>query len=48
VLLLATIFIYGMYYFEVLVANVFTLLLFFVFRFNVMLFRLNKSAKNEE
>ena len=48
ILLLATLFIYGMYYFEVLVANVFTLLLFFVIRFHVMLYKFNKTAEDEE
>lgn len=48
VLLLATLFIYGLYYFEVLVANVFTLLLFFVIRFHVMLYKFNKSTPDEE
>lgn len=48
VMLFATIFIYGTFYFDVLIANVFTLLFFFIVRFHLMIYRLNKSVENEE
>jgi hypothetical protein len=48
VMLFATIFIYGTYYFDVLIANVFTMLFFFIVRFHVMLHKLKKSADDEE
>jgi hypothetical protein len=48
VMLLATIFIYGMYYFEIMIANMFTLLFFFIIRFHMMLYKLNKSVPDEE
>ncbi len=48
VMLFATLFVYGLYYFQVMIANMFTLLFFFIVRFHVMLYRLNKSAENEE
>jgi hypothetical protein len=48
ILLLATLLVYGTHYFEVLVANVFTLLLFFVIRFHVMLYKLSKTTGDEE
>jgi hypothetical protein len=37
ILLLATFFIYGTYYMQVLIANLFTLLFFFIIRFHVMI-----------
>lgn len=48
IMLFATVFIYGMYYYHVMLANMFTVLLFFIIRFHVMLYRLNKSAGDEE
>lgn len=48
VMVLATIFIYGMFYFEVLLLNMFTMLLFFIIRFQLKLYRLNKSIKDDE
>lgn len=48
IMILATIFIYGMYYYHVMLANMFTVLLFFIIRFHLMLFKLNKSAGDEE
>ena len=47
VMLFATIFIYGMYYFDVMIANMFTVLFFFIIRFHVMLYKL-KSTGDEE
>lgn len=48
VMLLATVFIYGMYYYRIMLANMFTVLLFFIIRFHVMIYRLNKAAGDEE
>ncbi|NUY79576.1 hypothetical protein HUK80_01615 [Flavobacterium sp. MAH-1] len=48
VMLLATWFIYGFFYFEVLIANVFSLLLFFVVRFHIKLYQLKKSLRDDE
>ncbi len=48
VMIFATLFVYGTFYFDVLTANVFTLLFFFLIRFHLMLYRLNKSASDEE
>ena len=48
VMLFATIFIYGTYYLNVMMANLFTLLFFFVFRFHLKLFKLNKAMSDEE
>jgi hypothetical protein len=45
VMLFATIFIYGTYYFDVLIANVFTMLFFFIVRFHVMLHKLKKIRR---
>ena len=47
VMLLATIFVYGMFYYQVMLANMFTVLLFFIIRFHVMIHKLN-SAGDEE
>lgn len=47
VMLFATIFIYGMYFYHVMLANMFTVLLFFIIRFHVMLYKLNQSANEE-
>lgn len=48
VMLLATIFVYGMYYYHVMLANMFTVLLFFVVRFHLMLYKLHKTVGDEE
>jgi hypothetical protein len=48
IMFLATIFVYGTAYFNVLIANVFTLLLFFIIRFHIKLSQINKSAGDEE
>jgi hypothetical protein len=48
VMFLATIFVYGSAYFNVLVANVFTLLLFFIIRFHIKLSQINKAGTDEE
>jgi len=46
-MLLATIFVYGMIYYQFMLANMFTVLLFFIIRFHVMIYKLN-SGGNEE
>ncbi|RZJ32053.1 MAG: hypothetical protein EOO48_00015 [Flavobacterium sp.] len=48
VMVLATIFIYGVFYFEVLILNMFTMLFFFILRFHLKLYMLNKSMRDEE
>lgn len=48
IMLFATLFVYGMYYFNVMIANMFTLLFFFIIRFHIMLYKLNKSTEDEE
>jgi len=47
VILFATVFIYGMYFYQVMLANMFTVLLFFIIRFHLMLYKLNRSANEE-
>lgn len=47
-ILFFTIFIYGIPYMNVLIHNLFTLLLFFIIRFHYMIFKLNKVSKDEE
>ncbi len=48
ILVLAILFIFGFSFFTVLVYNMFTLLIFFLIRFNWMIYKLKKSVKNEE
>lgn len=43
IMLLATWFLYGSIYFDVLIANMFTVLFFFLIRFQVMLYRVSKT-----
>ena len=47
VMLFATVFVYGLYYFHVMIANMFTLLFFFIIRFHVMLYKLKPSGDEE-
>ena len=47
VMLLATIFIYGMYFYNVMLANMFTVLLFFIVRFHVMIYKLNRDGNDQ-
>jgi phosphatidylglycerophosphate synthase len=47
-MIIATIFIYGFQYFNVLLANVFAMLIFFIIRFHYMIYKLNKSLKDDE
>lgn len=48
VMLLATWFVFGLFYFQVMMFSLISLLLFFVIRFNVMLYKLQKSMNDEE
>jgi hypothetical protein len=47
-MIIATLVIYGFEYFNVLLANVFAMLLFFIIRFHFMIYKLNKSINDEE
>jgi phosphatidylglycerophosphate synthase len=47
-MIIATLVIYGFAYFNVLLANIFAMLLFFIIRFHFMIYKLNKSSKDEE
>ena len=47
-MILATLFIYGFQYFNVLLANAFAMLLFFIIRFHFMMYKLNKSSSDDE
>ena len=48
ILLLALLFVYDMAFFWVMIFNMFTLLLFFIVRFNYLIFKLNKTESHEE
>ncbi|RZJ72985.1 hypothetical protein [Flavobacterium sp.] len=48
VMLFCTIFIFGTYYFTVISINIFSLLLFFVIRFHIKLYQLQKSLRDDE
>jgi uncharacterized membrane protein YfcA len=48
VLILAMIFVYGISFFNVMTFNLFTILFFFIFRFNWELMKLRKTQGNEE
>ncbi len=43
VLLLATVFVYGFSFLNVMIYNMFTVLLFFIIRFHLLLYKLNKA-----
>ncbi len=47
-MLLSTLFIYGFPYFDVLIINIFAMLLFFIIRFHFMIYKLNKSISDDE
>ena len=47
-ILLFTIFIYGMAYLSILLYNTFTLLLFFIIRFHYSIYKLNKTSSDDE
>ena len=48
IMLAATLFVYGTYYLDVMIANLFTLLFFFLLRFHLMLYRLNKIPSDDQ
>ena len=48
ILLIALLFVYDMAFFWVMIFNMFTLLLFFIVRFNYLIFKLNKTESHEE
>ena len=48
VMLFATLFVYGLYYLNVMMANMFTVSFFFIIRFHLMLYKLNRSVTDEE
>jgi hypothetical protein len=47
-ILLSTLFVYGFAYFDVLIINIFTMLIFFIIRFHFMIYKLNKSTSDDE
>ena len=47
-ILLFTVFVYGLSYLNVLLYNTFTLLLFFIIRFHYSIYKLNKSTNDDE
>ena len=47
-ILLFTLFLYGVAYLDVLFYNIFTVLLFFIIRFHFMLYKLNKTSNDDE
>lgn len=47
-ILFFTIFLYGMPFLNVIVFNVYTVLIFFMIRFHFMLYKLNKSTNDDE
>ncbi|HEX9979068.1 MAG TPA: hypothetical protein VGB50_00725 [Flavobacterium sp.] len=48
VMLFATLFVYGLFYYHVMIANMFTVLFFFIIRFHFMLYKQRKSLVDEE
>jgi len=48
VLILSIVFVYGMPFFNVLIYNMFTILLFFIIRFHYLIFKTKKMMRNEE
>ena len=47
-LLFTTLFIFGGAYFDVMILNVFSMLFFFIIRFHYIIFKLQKSEKDDE
>lgn len=47
-ILFFTLFLYGMPFLNVIVYNVYTVLIFFIIRFHFMLYKLNKSSKDDQ
>lgn len=48
VMILATFTVFGLFYFQVMMASLISLLIFFLIRFHVMLYKLQKSVGDEE
>jgi uncharacterized protein YacL len=48
VLLLAVIFVFDIGFFNVMIVNMFTILIFFIIRFHFVLFKTNKALRHEE
>jgi len=48
ILALAILFVFNISFYYVMIFNMFTLLIFFIIRFNWMIYKLKKSIKNEE
>jgi hypothetical protein len=48
ILIVALLFVFDMAFFWVMIFNMFTLLIFFIVRFNYLIFKLNKTASHEE
>ncbi|HEY0046012.1 MAG TPA: hypothetical protein VGB44_04790 [Flavobacterium sp.] len=48
VMIFATIFVYGLYYLNVMMANMCTVLFFFIIRFHLKLYMFNRSVTDEE
>ena len=47
-ILFFTVFLYGMPFLNVIVYNVYTLLIFFIIRFHYMIYKLNKASSDDE
>ena len=47
-LILCEFFVYGLVFFEILCVNLFSILVLFIIKFKIAVFKLNKSTKNEE
>jgi membrane protein CcdC involved in cytochrome C biogenesis len=48
ILIFCELFIYGMFFFEILCGNLFLILILFVLKFKINVYKLRKSMKNEE
>ena len=48
ILILCELFIYGMFFFEILCGNLFLILILFVIKFKIAVYKLRKLMKNEE
>lgn len=47
-LLFSTLFIYGSAYFDIMILNIFSMLFFFIIRFHYMIYKLQKSEKDDQ
>ena len=48
IIIVATLFIYDFAYFNVLIGNIFSILFFFIIRFHFMIYKLNKTYRDDE